>query len=274
MPTVLITGPTVEPVTLADALIQIDIDAPADSILNTALGQKVTRAITSARFYCEGYARRVFMTQTWQWKLDGWPAYDTRYDERWYNSLVLPKPPFQSVSSFTYTDTQGNTQDMFAYGFQVDPGSETQPARLTPPFAQPWPPLRMIPNNVQVTFRCGYGGPVAGATMTASSKILAGPKWNSGDVGLSISIPGAGEAAAALNSTIAAVDTNGQATLADSASTAVTGVTAFAGDEVPANITQAILFMTQFFFEQGATVDLPTPRVIESLLGQYRNLVA
>lgn len=273
MSTVLITGPTVEPVTLADALIQIDIDAPADSVLNTALGQKVTRAIASARSYCEGYARRVFMTQTWQWKLDGWPAYDTRYDERWYNSLVLPKPPFQSVSSFTYTDTQGNTQDMFAYGFQVDPGSETQPARLTPPFAQPWPPLRMIPNNVQVTFRCGYGGPVT-ASMALNSNILTGPKWNAGDVGLAISVPGAGASAAVLASTISAVDTNGQATLADTASTVVTGATAFAGQQVPENITQAILFMTQFFFEQGATVDLPTPRVIESLLGQYRNLVA
>ena len=71
--------------------------------------------------------------------------------------IVLPKPPFQSIVSFNYIDTQGVTQDMTVYGFQQDPGSETQPARLTPPFAQPWPPIRRIPNNVSVEFICGYG---------------------------------------------------------------------------------------------------------------------
>lgn len=274
MSIVLILGPGAEPVTLADALNQIGINGPADDLLDTALTQKVTGLIMAARQYCEDYTRRVFMTQTWKQLMDGWPRHDPRYDHgRHHRSIVLPKPQFQSVSSFTYVDTQGDTQDMFTYGFQVDPGSETQPARLMSPYEQPWPILRHVPNNVQVQFRCGYGGHVKVST-TAASTVLGVAVWNKGDVGLAITIPGAGGTGIDLVTSIASIDDEGFATLADNAVAAVDNVQAYAGQPVPQPILQAILFMVQFFFEQGATVDLPIPRVVAILLDPYRNLVA
>jgi uncharacterized phiE125 gp8 family phage protein len=275
MPIVLITPPAVEPVTLADLKSQLGLSPVQDTdhVQSVLISTRLRRLIAVARAECENITRRVFVTQTWKLLLDSWPYRDNRYSEHWYRSIVLPKPPFQSVSTFTYTDTQGIAQDMFVYGFQVDPGSETQSARLTSPFAQPWPPIRMIPNNVKVQFRCGYGGPVM-VTTSANSAVLTAAVWNAGDVGLAISIPGAGASGATLVTSIAAVDVNGQATLAVAATTAVTNAVAFAGQPVPTPITQAILFLAQFYEENGAVTDLPVPRVVRNLLGPYCNYVS
>jgi uncharacterized phiE125 gp8 family phage protein len=207
MPIVLITPPAVEPVTLADLKSQLGLSPTQDTdhVQSDLLSKRLRRLIAVARAECENITRRVFITQTWKLLLDTWPHRDNRYSEHWYRSIVLPKPPFQSVTTFTYTDTQGDMQDMFVYGFQTDPGSETQPARLTSPFAQPWPPIRMIPNNVQVEFVCGYGN---------------------------------------------------------------------TGSTVPTPINQAILFLAQFYEENGAVTDLPVPRVVKNLLDPYCNYVS
>lgn len=284
MPIVLITPPAVEPVTLADLKSQLGLSPVQDTdhVQSAMMATRLRRLIAVARAECENITRRVFVTQTWKLLLDSWPHRDNRYSEHWYRSIVLPKPPFQSVSTFTYTDTQGIAQDMFVYGFQVDPGSETQPARLTSPWAQPWPPIRMIPNNVQVQFKCGYGGPVT-VTTSASSAVLTDSVWNAGDAGQMISIPGAGAAGATLSTSIASVAPNGQATLAVAATTAVTKATAVAsmptpgtqpGQIMPTPITQAILFLAQFYEENGAVTDLPVPRVVRNLLEPYINYVS
>ena len=89
-------------------------------------------------------------------------------------------------------------------------------------------------------------------------------------------VPGAGPEGVPLLTAILSVDGNGQATLAASASTAVAASpnNVWVGRQVPQKIQLAIQFMTQFFFEQGATTDLPTPRVVEDLLEMYINRAA
>lgn len=276
MAIVLIQGPVVEPVTLAEAKQQCGYSPrqDADHIQSDLLAVRLRRLIRVARSECENITRRVFVTQTWKLLLDGWPSISERYNDRWYPMMALPKPPFQSVTSFNYVDTTGTLQDMAVYGYQVDPGSETQPARLAPPYAQPWPPLRFVPNNVQVSFKCGYGGPVSVST-TASFAVLGGTaRWNAGDVGQAISIPGVGAASAALTTTIASVDSGGIATLADTATASVANVTAYAGQPVPDVLSQAILFLVQFYDENGAVTDLPVPRVVKNLLAPYCNYVS
>ena len=207
MAVVLITPPAVEPVSLSDLKLQIGLSPVDDSdhVRGAMLSQQLRRFITTARVECENRTRRVFITQTWQLLLDGWPWPGIEYDSTGYPSIVLPKQPFQSVGSFNYVDTQGNTQNMATYGYQLDPGSETQPARLTPPYAMPWPPVRLIPNNVTVTFTCGYGA---------------------------------------------------------------------TGASVPAAITLAILFLAQFYFENGGAANAVEPVIINELLKPYRNYVS
>lgn len=192
----LVTAPAVEPVTLADAKLQLGLSPyeDTDHIRSEQLAAKLRRYITAARAMCEDYTRRALITQVWVQRMDGWR-----------NPILLPKPPFQGIVGFTYVDTSGATQDASVYTYQLDHGSETQPARIAPPWATPWPPLRLVQNSVAITFRCGYG------------------------------------------------DT---------------------GASVPPQITQAILFLVEWMYNTGGSVDTAMPRIVTSLLDPYRNLVS
>lgn len=160
---VLITPPAMEPVTLAQVKSHAKIFTTGDdSYISTIV-------IPAARQAIEDELRQVLITQTWLLKRDGFPGFDPKYETQGYPTIVLPKPPFQSIISFTYVDVAGTVQtleqtaadgttvDGQFYGYQLDPGSETQPARLLPPWARPWPPARRLPMAVQVQFVCGYG---------------------------------------------------------------------------------------------------------------------
>lgn len=292
-----IIGPTAEPVDLVEMLIQLGIDAPDDSVLNGAIGKQVTGLLLAARRSCESYTRSAYMTQTWELQLDRWPHYDHRYshhhDDEGLPAILLPKPPFQSIAFVKYVDISGVLQtlsldssygtdpDLPLFGFQLTNGTETKAAEIRPSWApRRWPPTRRVANAVMAQFKCGFGGPVT-VSMLDASAVLIGPVFNPGDVGQAVSVPGAVGSIVdppvpptTLNTTIASIDDAGQATLATAATSAVTGVTAYIGQPVPEEIRQAIKFLTQFFFEQGATVDLPTPRIVTTLLDHYRNLVA
>jgi uncharacterized phiE125 gp8 family phage protein len=160
---VLITPPTVEPVTLTQVKSHAKIfTTQDDSYISTIV-------IPASRQAVEDELRQVLITQTWLLKRDGFPGFDPKYETQGYPTIVLPKPPFQKIRTFTYVDVAGVTQTLMQtasdgttvsgqfYGYQLDPGSETQPARLLPPWARPWPPARRLPMAVQVLFDCGYG---------------------------------------------------------------------------------------------------------------------
>src|SRR5579863_4062426 len=160
---VLITPPASEPITVDQVKTHCKLTTPTeDDYINTIV-------IPGARAAIEDELRRVLITQTWLLKLDGFPGFDPKYETYGYPEIILPKPPFQSINSFTYVDVAGVTQTLVQtlpdgttvsgqfYGYQLDPGSETQPARLIPPWARPWPPARRLPMAVQVSFDCGYG---------------------------------------------------------------------------------------------------------------------
>lgn len=186
MPLVLITPPAAEPVTLAEAKLQNGLPPgdDADHLKELQTSTLLRRYIRSARVLCENYTRRAFLTQTWQLNLDGWPFRDSRYQHREYQfgglgpegrlaAFYLPKPPFQSVVSFTYIDVAGNTQTVSSYGeYQLDRGSETQPARVLPPYLLPWPPTRLVANAVQLQFVAGYGDSGASVPQSINDAIL------------------------------------------------------------------------------------------------------
>ena len=160
---VLITPPAIEPVTLTQVKSHAKIYTTADD------GYISTVVIPAARQAVEDELRKVLITQTWLLKRDGFPGFDPKYETQGYPTIVIPKPPFQAIGFFTYVDVAGVTQTLQQcnpdgttpvnqyYGYQLDPGSETQPARLIPPWARPWPPSRRLPMSVQVQFDCGYG---------------------------------------------------------------------------------------------------------------------
>jgi len=160
MSLICITPPAIEPVTLYDAKVQLGLDPRenADPVQAQILAARIRPLIATAREMVEDEIHCALITQTWRWARDGWPRRNMRYGREGYSELLLPKPPFQSIVSFTYTDVSGTSQDMTAWGYQlVDQGAGPQTARILPPFATPWPPLQCVPNNVLVEFICGYG---------------------------------------------------------------------------------------------------------------------
>ena len=290
----LITPPTAEPVALADFknILRIPaMDTSWDSTLNIFL--------KAAREACENYCRIALVTQTWLARLDSFPSVPLRYDRNGYPQILLPKPPFQSIDSISYVDTSGAVQALTRdpsygvnlaapfYGYQLEPGGGIMPAAITPPWARPWPPQRMVPANVTIQFRSGYGGPLT-VSMSANSAVLSSPGFTfnpddapqiTGDTGTLISIPGAGTVvggeATALVTNVASVDNEGNATLATAATATVSSANAWLGAPIPFSLQMAIFMQAQFYFEQGAVSDQMEPRVINSLRnGGYRNLVS
>jgi hypothetical protein len=284
---VLIAPPVGEPVSVADMYIQLGMAVPTDDGLNNVMTAKLSRAISAARRMCDTYTRSVYLSQKWLLKLDGFPSIDMRYHDGYRHQILLPKLPFQSIEFMKYVDTSGILQTLTQdtsygtdpaapqYGFQLESGSETQPARLLPPWARPWPPTRRVPASVLVQFKCGFGGPVKGATIALDSAIVQGPVFLPGDVGEAVTVPAAGTGGGDLVTSIASVDVDGQATLADPVVAAVAPATSlWVGDPIPESILQAIMLQAEFFFTQGGDIDMAVPRVIRMLLDEHRNLVA
>jgi hypothetical protein len=304
----LVQGPVAEPVTLNDVKLQLgfgpmqDSDRAASQILN----DKLRAFIVAARRWAESWTHRALITQTWVLRRDSFPGHNLRYEWNGYPEIKLPYAPLQSIGSFQYIDVSGTpqilTQDTTfgvnplnpEYGYQLERGDDQRYGRLLPPFARPWPPTRMVPANVIVKFRCGYGGPIT-CSMENGSAVLtvsggAPLTFNNDDqpllpaeTGLPIFVPGAGTASGVnpangqlvtggLWTTIASVNpSNGQATLAAAAAASVTNVQGWAGYAVPNEITAAIKMLVESYYEHGGCEDVPIPDVIINLLDSWRN---
>lgn len=160
MPLQLLEAPACEPITIAVA---------ADYLRQDASDLSIPGLLAAARSAVESYLHRALVTQKWRYLRDGWPRVDPLFQHPGFSSIVLPKPPLQSVDAFRYLDTGGAWMDLEPtndagdcpdgsfYGYQLDTGGPFDVARVTPAYATPWPTLRRVPNNVVIEFTCGYG---------------------------------------------------------------------------------------------------------------------
>lgn len=169
MPSKLLVGPTIEPVTLADAKNHLRVDFNEDNALILAL-------ISSVRQQAEQICRRTLLTQTWLVTLDQFPAPGQNigsanwYGPQWGNSpgplttlnpnkstgyeIYLPFSPLQSISSITYVNVDGQTQTLSPSAYKVDNISE--PARVLPAYGTTFPATRNEINAVQITLTAGW----------------------------------------------------------------------------------------------------------------------
>lgn len=141
----LVTAPTVEPVTLAEARLHLKSDdsATTDDTLITAL-------ITAARELAENETRRALITQTWKLTLDEFPAEGLIY---------VPRPNLISVTSITYIDDDGVSQTLASDQYTVV--TDTLPGEIHVAYDVDWPTTRAVPAAVTVNFTCGYGATAA-----------------------------------------------------------------------------------------------------------------
>lgn len=135
----LITAPTVEPITLTEAKDHCRVDGTDDDTLITSL-------IVAAREYVEGYQNRALITQTWELVLDAWPDGD---------SIELPLPPLQSVTSLKYKDSAGAETAWAATNYIVD--TDSYLGRLVLADDISWPSDELYPaGGIRIRFVAGY----------------------------------------------------------------------------------------------------------------------
>jgi uncharacterized phiE125 gp8 family phage protein len=134
----LITPPSVEPITLAEAKAHIKaLTSDEDALIQIW--------ITAARRRAETFTRRRFITQTWDYSRDCFPCW----------GMEIPNAPLQSVTSIKYVDDAGTEQTLGTSKYQVD--ANTDPGRITPAYGEAWPVTRDQMNAVTIRFVCGYG---------------------------------------------------------------------------------------------------------------------
>jgi len=134
MKRILLAGPAVEPVTLAEAKAHLRIDADDEDDLVGAL-------IVAARVAAETEIRRVMIEQSWRAVVEGWPA----------AGVELPVQPALSVDAVRAVDADGAATplDEEDYAFDISDGS----VELINPVTGT--------KHYEIDFSAGYG--VAGA---------------------------------------------------------------------------------------------------------------
>jgi len=108
----------------------------------------LTNLIKAGREFVEATQRRALMTQTWKLLLDEWPG---------GNTLEVPLPPLQSITSIKYKDHTGNESTFSDSYYIVD--TERQPGRIVLAYNQSWPSTTALyPSNpIYIEYVCGYG---------------------------------------------------------------------------------------------------------------------
>lgn len=140
----LITAPSSEPVSLAEAKLHLKLDADTtDDTLITAL-------ISAARDRCEQYCNRAFITQTWEVTLNEFPEEEDVQDA----VIYLEKPPIASITSIKYYDTEGVLQTLPSSVYALDENAE--PGTVYLKYGQVWPFTYEVQNAVTVRFVCGW----------------------------------------------------------------------------------------------------------------------
>jgi len=132
------TDATVEPVTAAELRVHLRWEyGNVEEALMEAL-------ITAARHKVEETIGRSLINQTWELKLDCFPSI-----------IEVPRPPYSSLTSFQYVDSNGDTQTVTSTDYTVDGSSE--PARVYEAYNKSWPTTQPIRNAVILTYVAGYG---------------------------------------------------------------------------------------------------------------------
>ncbi len=145
-----LTEPTIEPVTLAEAKLHARIDTSADDV-------EIAVMITAARVLIERHTRRSLINQTFRYQLDEFP----------HDNIRLPRSPLVEISvggSYAYAmpriryyDNNATQQTLtYSTGFELDLYDNPPRLNLLPNVI--WPVSQVSKQKaVEVDFVAGYG---------------------------------------------------------------------------------------------------------------------
>jgi uncharacterized phiE125 gp8 family phage protein len=144
MPSILLTAPAVEPLTLVEAKAYLRVETPDDDDLITAL-------IAGARIRVEAETRRALITQSWRLSRDAWPP-----DGR----LVVLPAPLQALTAVRVYDESNVSHPLDTQTFVLDLAGST--LVFAPNFAS-WalPMPGRSAAGIELDVVCGYGAAAA-----------------------------------------------------------------------------------------------------------------
>lgn len=142
MPSILLAGPAVEPITLAEAKQFLRVEHDDDDDIIPAL-------IVGSRIHVETQTRRALITQSWRLTRDVWPA---------AGCIELLPVPLKTLDAVRIYKLDGTTLPLDLAGFTLD--KSDAPARLC--FSRgmiviaPPSPERYV-GGIELDVTCGYG---------------------------------------------------------------------------------------------------------------------
>lgn len=158
----LLTAPTEEPITLAEARSYLRISD--DDIVDDAL---LAGLITTARRSAEHRTGRALVTQLWRETLNEWPV---------DSFIELSRSPLVSVQAISYLDGDGTRQTIDAADYQVV--TDALVGAVQPAYGSAgWPTCRETPGSIHVDYTAGYGGASAVPQPIKAWMLLAIGTW-------------------------------------------------------------------------------------------------
>lgn len=155
----LITPPTTEPITLAEAKLHLRVDGTDEDSL-------ITAQITAAREAAENFMGRSIISQTWRAVLDAWPTSDV---------VELKRPWVRTIAAVRYIDVAGTQQTLANTEYRLVDRGEHDFGRLQPAFGKSWPGVRSDAGVVEIDFVSGWADAAAvPQTIKAAIKFMVG----------------------------------------------------------------------------------------------------
>jgi uncharacterized phiE125 gp8 family phage protein len=158
--TSLVTGPAIEPCTLAQVKDQL-------RLTTTDSDTFITNLIPVARAAMEAATGLVCITQEWQMTMDSWPVMDNDW---WdgvregpitaaasrHTTIEFPRYPLQAVDAVKTYDTADNEMSaVVGTVFQVD--TVSRKGRMSLKSGQTWPVATRELNAVVIEYTAGFG---------------------------------------------------------------------------------------------------------------------
>ena len=153
MTPLLLTGPLVEPVTLADIKGYLRIDGNEEDRLINSL-------MTAARLMVEAESGRCLIAQTWRLVLDRWPV---------GGKIRVPLSPLIRLIEARVYDVDGEAVTVPASYFNVDTLGE--PASIVTNGSMPMPGRQF--GGIEIDVRVGYGETAAEVPMPLRQAVRA-----------------------------------------------------------------------------------------------------
>lgn len=158
---VVILPPDSEPVTLQEAKDFIrGVTSSADDSLITSL-------IKAARGWVEKTTGLILFDTMLEIRMDAYPP----------NQTIPLRGPWLGLTSFQYTDSDGDLQNVDADSYIVESAYKNTTPRIVSPYSSVWPVSIAQSDSVRVRWRAGFadrtGSPTEGASAVPEELLLA-----------------------------------------------------------------------------------------------------